>query len=169
MLRRVILQVVGFQLVGFRLVWRRRVGLLEIGPRGKDATMKVEQAVAAGSAVGEVGFNALIVHFQIVNFQIVSFQIVNLPTFSLLILNWPILNLPTVNLPIVNSLIANWPVIHWPISNFLIIDARMIGALRLVTLGRLRSRTGSPNPVVFNLSTAQMLRLFSHWTHISLI
>ena len=154
MLRRVILQ-----LVGFRLVWLRLVGLLEIGPRGKQATMKVEQAVAAGSAVGEVGFNALIVHFQIVNFQIV-----NLP-----ILSFPILNLPMVNLRIVNSLIANWPVVHWPISNFLIIDARMIGALRLVTLGRLRSRTGSPNPVVFNLSTAQMLRLFSHWTHISLI
>ena len=121
--------------------------------------MKVEQAVAAGSAVGEVGFNALIVHFLIVN----------LPIVSLLILNLPILNLPAVNLRIVDSLIANWPVVHWPISNFLIIDARMIGALRLVTLGRLRSRTGSSNPVVFNLSTAQMLRLFSHWTHISLI
>lgn len=76
--------------------------------------MKVEQAVAAGSAVGEVGFNALVVHL-------------------------------------------------------LISDALMIDALRLVTLGRLRSRTGISIPVVFNLSIAQMLRLFCHWSHISLI
>jgi hypothetical protein len=76
--------------------------------------MKIEHAVAAGRAVGEVGFNALIVHA-------------------------------------------------------LIIAALMIDALTLVTLGRIRSRTGSSNPVVFNLSTAQMLRLFSHWSHISLI
>jgi len=52
---------------------------------------------------------------------------------------------------------------------FLVIDALMLGALMLVTLGRIRSRTGSSNPVVFNLSIAQVLRLFSHWSHISLI
>ena len=77
-------------------------------------TMKIEHAVAAGRAVGEVGFNALIVHA-------------------------------------------------------LIIAALMIDAQTLVTLGRIRSRTGSSIPIVFNLSTAQMLRLFSHWSHISLI
>jgi hypothetical protein len=108
MLRRVILQVtlrgVGLRLVGLRL----------IGRRDKEATMEIEQAVAAGSAVGEVSFNALI-------------------------------------------------------ANALIIAALMIDALTLVTLGRIRSRTGSSIPVVFNLSTAQVLRLFSHWTHISLI
>jgi hypothetical protein len=49
--------------------------------------------------------------------------------------------------------------INWLISN----------ALMIVTLGRIRSRTGSSNPVVFNLSIAQVLRLFSHWSHISLI
>lgn len=76
--------------------------------------MEIEQACAAGSAVCEVGFNALI-------------------------------------------------------ANALIIDALMIDALMLVTLGRIRSRTGSSNPVVFNLSIAQVLRLFSHWSHISLI
>ena len=86
--------------------------------------MKTEQTVAAGSAVCEVSFNALI-----------------------------------VNLPIANALIVNW----------LIIDALMIDALMLVTLGRFRSRTGNSNPVVFNLSIAQVLRLFSHWSHISLI
>ena len=104
MLRRVTLRMVGLRPVGLRL----------IGRRGKEATVKTEQAVAAGSAVGEVGFNALIV-------------------------------------------------------NTLIIDALMIDALMLVTLGRLRSRIGSSNPVVFNLSIAQVLRLFSHWSHISLI
>ena len=52
---------------------------------------------------------------------------------------------------------------------FLVIDALMLGALMLVTLGRIRSRTRSSNPVVFNLSIAQVLRLFSHWSHISLI
>ncbi|HEY2168548.1 MAG TPA: hypothetical protein VGJ30_02915 [Candidatus Angelobacter sp.] len=81
--------------------------------------MKIEHAVAAGSAVSEVGFNALIVHVLIINAQIIA--------------------------------------------------ALMIDALTLVTLGRIRSRTGSSIPVAFNLSTAQMLRLFSHWSHISLI
>jgi hypothetical protein len=76
--------------------------------------VKTEQAVTAGSAVDEMGFNALI-------------------------------------------------------ANALISDALMIDALMLVTLGRIRSRTGSSNPVVFNLSIAQVLRLFSHWSHISLI
>jgi hypothetical protein len=95
------------------------VGLGRVGHAGKKATVKTEQTVAAGSAVGEMGFNALIA----------------------------------------NTLIAN----------SLTIDALMIGALKLVTLGRLRSRTGSSNPVVFNLSIAQVLRLFSHWSHISLI
>lgn len=50
-------------------------------------------------------------------------------------------------------------VINWLINS----------ALRLVTLGRLRSRTGSSIPIVFNLSIAQVLRLFSHWSHVSLI
>jgi len=73
------------------------------------AAMEIEQAFAAGRAVGEVSFNALIVKAQIVD------------------------------------------------------------ALRLVTLARFRSCIGSSLPVVFNLSIAQMLRLFSHWTHISII
>lgn len=81
--------------------------------------MKTEQTVAAGSAVGEVSFKALIA----------------------------------------NALIVN----------ALIIDVLMIGALRLVTLGRIQSRIGSSIPVVFNLSIAQVLRLFIHWSHISLI
>src|SRR6185312_7373557 len=102
MLRRVVLQVT-LRGVGLRLV-----GLQLIGRRDKEATMEIEQAVAAGSAVGQVSFNALIA-------------------------------------------------------------ALMIDALTLVTLGRIRSHTGSSMPVVFNLSTAQVLRLFSHWTHISLI
>jgi hypothetical protein len=55
------------------------------------------------------------------------------------------------------------------VVHFLVIDALMIGALMLVTLGRIRSRTRSSNPVVFNLSIAQVLRLSSHWSHISLI
>jgi hypothetical protein len=38
----------------------------------------------------------------------------------------------------------------------------------LIGLVRIRSRTGSSIPVVFNLSIAQVLRLFIHWTHISL-
>jgi hypothetical protein len=102
----------------------RRVGLGRVGHAGKEATVKTEQTVAAGSTVGEMGFNALI-----------------------------------VNLPIANTLIVNSQTI----------DTLMIDALMLVTLGRLRSRTGSSNPVVFNLSIAQVLRLFSHWSHISLI
>jgi len=87
-------------------------------------TMKIEHAVAAGRAVGEVSFNALVVH----------------------------------------ALIIAALIIH-----ALIVEALMIDALRLVTLGRIRSRTGSSIAVVFNLSTAQMLRLFCHWSHISLI
>ena len=47
---------------------------------------------------------------------------------------------------------------------FLVIDALMLGALMLVTLGRIRSRTRSSNPVVFNLSIAQVLRLLFHCT-----
>ena len=90
-----------------------------VAARGGARDYRIEQAFAAGRAVGEVSFNALIA----------------------------------------NSLI----------NNSLIIDTLMIGAQMLVTLGRPRSRTGSSNPVVFNLSTAQMLSLFSHWTHISLI
>lgn len=137
-----------------RLVILRPVGLLPVGlqrinRRRKQTTMKFEQAFAAGSAVGEVGFNALIVHLLIVNSQIANFQIVN----------FPIMNALIVNLPIVNALIIN----------SLIIAALMIQALMLVTLGRFRSRTGSSIPVVFNLSTAQMLRLFCHWSHISLV
>ncbi|HEY5027682.1 MAG TPA: hypothetical protein VIK39_04685 [Candidatus Angelobacter sp.] len=38
----------------------------------------------------------------------------------------------------------------------------------LIGLVRIRSRAGRSIPVVFNLSTAQMLRLFIHWTHFSL-
>jgi hypothetical protein len=91
-------------------------------------TVKIEQAVAAGSAVGEVGFNALIA----------------------------------------SALISNL-LITLLIKKTLIIAALMICALMLVTLGRFRSRTGSSIPIVFNLSTAQMLRLFSHLSHISLI
>ena len=143
MLRRVILQ----DILWVGGLWP--VGLRLIGRRAKEATMKIEQAVAAGSAVGEVSFNALIVQLLIVNFQIANFQIVNLLIMNALI----------VNLPIVNALIIS----------FLIIAALMICALMLVTLGRLRSRTGSSIPIVFNLSTAQMLRLFCHWSHISLI
>src|SRR5689334_22569755 len=100
--------------------------------------MKIEQAVAAGSAVCEVGFNALIARILIARTLIIA------------------------------TLID-----HALISGALIvaelISYTLVGALMLVTLGRLRSRTGSSNPVVFNLSTAQMLRLFCHWTHISLI
>jgi hypothetical protein len=91
--------------------------------------MEFEHAVAAGRAVGEVGFNALIVATLIDH-----------------------------------ALISSALIVDTLISHGLIGDALM-----LVTLGRIRSRTGSSNPVVFNLSTAQMLRLFSHWTHISLI
>jgi len=145
MLRRVILQ----DILWVGGLWP--VGLRLIGRRAKEATMKIEQAVAAGSAVGEVSFNALIVQLLIVNFQIANFQIVNLLIMNALI----------VNLPIVNALIISF--------SFPIIAALMICALMLVTLGRLRSRTGSSIPVVFNLSIAQVLRLFSHWTHISLL
>jgi len=114
MLMRIILRVI-LRVVGLlSVVGLRPVGLRQIGRRRKQVTVKFEQTVAAGSAVGEVGFNAWIV-------------------------------------------------------NALIIDALMIDALMLVTLDCLRSRTGSSNPVVFNLSTAQMLRLFCHWSHISLI
>jgi hypothetical protein len=107
-LQRVILWLTGLRPVGLRLK----------GWRGKEATMKIEHAVAAGRAVGEVGFNALVV----------------------------------------NALIVT-----------LITGTLMIDALMLVTLGRLRSRTGSSIPIVFNLSIAQVLRLFSHWSHVSLI
>jgi hypothetical protein len=69
---------------------------------------------------------------------------------------------------LISNLLVN-SLINLLIKKSLIIAALMICALMLVTLGRFRSRTGSSNPVVFNLSTAQMLRLFSHWTHISLI
>src|SRR6476646_4981184 len=76
---------------------RSQLGIRCFCERREVGTMKVEQAVAAGSAVGEVGFNALIVHFLIVNWLIVSFQI--------------------VNLPIDNSLIANLPIVNWLIAN----------------------------------------------------
>jgi hypothetical protein len=94
--------------------------------------VKIEHALAAGRAVGEMGFKALIVEALIEALIIEALIIEALIIVSL---------------------------INWLIRN----------ALMLVTLGRIRSRTGSSIPVVFNLSTAQMLRLFSHWSHISLI
>jgi hypothetical protein len=60
---------------------------------------------------------------------------------------------------LINSLILQTPIVETLIRD----------ALRLITSGRFRSRIGSSLPVVFNLSIAQMLRLFSHWTHISII
>ncbi len=147
-----------------RSVLPRRVGLGRVGHAGKEATVKTEQAVAAGSAVCEVRFNALIVNLPIANLPIA-----NLPIAKALIVNRRIVNRLIANLPIANALIVNRLIVNWLIANSLIIDALMIGALRLVTLGRIRSRTGSSNPVVFNLSIAQVLRLFSHWSHISLI
>jgi hypothetical protein len=73
-----------------------------------------------------------------------------------------------------NALINDLLIDHALISSALIVDTLtshgLIGdALMLVTLGRIRSRTGGSNSVVFNLSIAQVLRLFSHWSHISLI
>jgi hypothetical protein len=90
--------------------------------------MEIEQAVAAGRAVGEVGFNALIIE-----------------TLTMKM--------------IINSVILQTPIVETPISD----------ALKVVTLDRFRSRMGSSFPVVFNLSIAQMLRVFSHWTHIPII
>lgn len=96
--------------------------------------MEIEQAVAAGRAAGEVGFNALIVRKLIIT-KLIDFALIS------------------------SALIVDMPVSH-----------RLIGGvLTLVTLGHIRSRTGSSIPVIFNLSTAQVLRLLSHWTHISLI
>lgn len=68
-----------------------------------------------------------------------------------------------------NALIVHFQIVNFLIINSLITAALMIEALMLVTLSCLRSRTGSSISVVFNLSTAQMLRLFCHWSHISLI
>jgi hypothetical protein len=105
-----------------------------LGQQREAMTVKIEHAVAAGGAIGQVGFNALIVASLIIAALITNALIVQVLIFIALI-------------------IAN-----------LTIDAPM-----LVTFGLIRSRTGSSIPVVFNLSTAQMLRLFSHWSHISLI
>ena len=91
MLRRVILQDILW-------VGGLAVGLGLIGRRAKEATVKIEQAVAAGSAVGEVSFNALIAGLLIVAAQIAHFQIVNLLIMNALI----------VNLPIVNALIVSF-------------------------------------------------------------
>jgi hypothetical protein len=100
--------------------------------------MEIEQAVAAGRAVGEVCFNALIVESLIID---------------------PL---------IIYDLITNALILNMLIFRALIVKAPIVDALRLVTLGRFRSRIGGSLPVVFNLSIAQMLRLFSHWTHISI-
>jgi hypothetical protein len=111
--------------------------------------MEIEHAVAAGNAVCEVSFNALIV---------AKLSIATL-----------IMRKPTIRKLIIARLID-----HASISSIFII-ATPVGqvllgaALTVVTLARLRSRTGSSIPVVFNLSIAQVLRLFSHWSHISLI
>ena len=102
-------------------------------------TMEIEQAVAAGRAVGKVSFNAMIIETLIIETLIIEAL--------------------TVKMPINNRLILQTRIIEMLISD----------ALMLLTLGRFRSRTGGSIPVVFNLSIAQMLRLFSHWTHISLI
>lgn len=90
--------------------------------------MEIEQAAAAGRAVGEVGLNALITDALIIR----------------MIIQTPIIQISIIQIPISD-------------------------ALEVVTLDRFRSRIGSSFPVVFNLSVAQMLRLFSHWTHISII
>ena len=138
MLMRIILRVI-LRVVGLlSVVGLRPVGLRQIGRRRKQVTVKFEQTVAAGSAVGEVGFNALI-----------------------------------GGILIARTLVIATLIDHALISGALIVaelnSHTLLGALMLVTLDRLRSRTGSSNPVVFNLSTAQMLRLFCHWSHISLI
>ena len=118
---------------------RSQLGIRWFYEQREVGTMEIEQAVAAGRAVGEVGFDALI--------------------FQILIVRTPIFRLRIIRTLITRLLIYK----------ILIVQTLIIDALMLVTLGRFRSRTGRSIPVVFNLSTAQMLRLFSHWTHISLI
>ena len=117
-------------------------------------TMEIEQAFAAGRAVGEVSFNALII--------------------ETLTIEAPTMEALTIETPIIEALIIEALTVKMPIYNRLILQTRIIemlisDALMLATLGRFRSRAGNSIPVVFNLSIAQMLRLFSHWTHISLI
>jgi len=116
--------------------------------------MEIEQAVAAGRAVGEVSFNAMIFESLIIASRIINARIINALIIEILIIE-----ALTMKMLIINSLILQTPIVETLIRD----------ALMLVTLGRFRSRTGRSIPVVFNLSTAQMLRLFSHWTHISLI
>jgi hypothetical protein len=115
--------------------------------------MEIKQAAAARSAVGEMGFNALIVSTQIVRTLIAALIIATLIIAAL------------IDYALISSVLISSALIVHTLTSHMLIG----GALMLVTLGRVRSRTGSSVPVVFNLSTAQMLRLFSHWTHISLI
>jgi hypothetical protein len=116
--------------------------------------MEIEHAVAAGKAVGKVCFNALIVESLII---------------APLIIYDLITNALITNALITNALITNALILKMLIFRALIVKASIVDALRLIMLARFRSRIGSSLPVVFNLSIAQMLRLFSHWTHISII
>jgi hypothetical protein len=111
--------------------------------------VKFEQAVAAGSAGSEVSFNALIGRTLVCDVQFMNGLIIDILTTDIL----------TIDVLAIDRLIID------TLSSQLLIS----DALMLVTLGRIRSRTGSSNPIVFNLSIAQVLRLFSHWSHISLI
>jgi hypothetical protein len=130
--------------------------------------MEIKQAAAAGRTVGEVGFNALIVSTQIVRTLIAALIIATLIIAALIDyapISSALISSALISSALISSaLIGSALIVHTLTSHMLI-----GGALMLITLCRVRSRTGSSVPVVFNLSTAQMLRLFSHWTHISLI